>query len=147
MSTYLSNRGQVYTVGSYTPGAYSVPGLTSQGVLISAITVEDNDIIMLKSTINGNKIIYTAGTAFGSVGISGEVLLGSVKCKGKDFQTVVSWFEKARVSKSSRPVSVSAHKVAYNVYVTGMVVSQADPEFNTQGFTIVGTLAQPEVKK
>lgn len=146
MSTFLSNRGQVYTVGSYAPGAYSVPGLTMEGIIITAVTVEDNDIVMLKSSINGNKIIYTAGTAFGAVGISGEVLLGNASCKNKDFQSVVKWFEKARVSKSSRAVSVSVHNTAYNVYITGLVIAQADPEYNTQGFTIVGTLAQPAVK-
>jgi hypothetical protein len=148
MTTFLSERGQVYKVGKYDTGSYSVPGLTRQGVLIRAIAIEDNDMIMLKSTINGNKIIYTAGASFGAVGISGEVLLGSASClNAQGFQQVVDWFEKVRVSVSKTPVSLSAMGVAYNVYVTGLAVAQADPEFNVQGFTIVGTLAQPAVKK
>lgn len=148
MTTFLAERGQVYTVGKYTTGSYSIPGLTRQGVLINTVAIEDNDIVMLKSAINGNKIIYTAGASFGSVGVSGEVLLGSNSCQNTSgFQQVIDWFETNRVSVSKKPVAVSAMGVAYNVYVTGLAVAQADPEFNIQGFTVVGTLAKPAVKK
>jgi hypothetical protein len=136
-------------VNGYKPGAYQVPGLSARGVLITAVTIEDNDLVMLKNTINGRKILYTAGAAFGSVGISGELLLGSAECGGAGgvkYQTVVDWFNTVRVSKSKTPINVSVLGVGYKVFITGMGVSQADPEYNLQGFTIIGTLANPPVK-
>lgn len=125
-----------------------VPGLSRRGVLLNAVMIDDQDLILPQTTINGRKILYTAGTAFGNVQIAGEVLGGPVSngYMGDDLGRVVDWFEQNRVGRSQSPVNVSVGSKGYKVYIHGLSIGENDPELNIHRFVVVGKTAKPSTQ-
>lgn len=138
-------RGCVYVTNGYSRGMNMIPGLSRRGVLLNTVMIDDQDLILPRTAINGRKILYTAGTAFGNVQIIGEVLGGPVSngYMGDDLSRVVNWFEQNRVGRTQSPVNVSVGSRGYKVYIHGLSMGENDPELNIHRFAIVGKTAKP----
>lgn len=140
-------RGFVHTIGGYQPGIYKVEGLNIQGVLLTGVDRVDEDIIQRQQSINGLRILYTAGPAFGELGIAGEVLLGPPGDQSDSRSSaIINWFQQRRVSASATPVNVSIGESSAKVYLHRLSLTQADPELNIQSFFLQGSVATPASK-
>lgn len=129
-------------------GSYALQGLSrgslESPVLILGAGLQDADIILPTSTLNGEKILYTFGTAWGDITVSGVVLLGNAGDSG--LTRVRSWFDSNRTSAGDKAklVNVSTPAGPYKMYVNAMGLGQPDPVFNTQLFMIYGKIANPK---
>jgi len=140
-------RGFVHVASSYQAGLYQVEGIQLPRVLITGMPLEDSDIILRQQTINGNRILYSMGPAFGEIAITGELLLGPAgESKGEILDALIRWFEANRVSAKKGPISISAGQTGYKFFMYRLALGQADPEFNTQTFILQGALAKPASK-
>lgn len=138
------SRGFVHTIGGRQPGIYKVEGLEFEGVLITGIDLNAEDIIQRQQSINGLRILYTAGPAFGELGIAGEVLLGpSGEGSSSRSSAIINWFNANRVSASDTPVNVSLGQASEKVFLHRLTITQANPELNTQSFFMQGSVATP----
>jgi hypothetical protein len=145
VSTFFPARGTIYRVGGSGTGLYRVQGLAHPNILLTGVPSGGQDLIFRNHTLNGKRIIYSLGPGFGESAITGELLLGPNNGCGSSnlLSTLVSWWERNRVSTKRGPVSVSAGNRAFKLYVTSLVLAQPDPELNIQGFALQGTTAEP----
>lgn len=141
-------RGFVHVIGGRQPGIYKVEGLDHEGVLITGVDRSDEDIIQRQQSINGLRILYTAGPAFGEIGIAGDILLGTAEAANKTRVSAISrWFQAHRTSGLSRKgVRLSIGDEGLLVAPHRLTLSQADPELNIQSFFIQGSVVTPASK-
>lgn len=146
----IAARGCVYSSNQTSGGQgfYSLkPGITGTAkapIFIDGVDGLDGDIIAPVTTIDGGKILHVFGEDFGNVSITGTMLLGSADQNGNAFKTVVSYFNKHRVSAKTTPITVSyPGNVSQKVYLTHLVISRPDPEFHVQPFQFRGVVAEP----
>ena len=149
MTNIFPSRGCIYAFQQQgnSVGFYALnPPITSSNaapVLIMGASLQDPDVLVPKNTLDNFHVLYSFGAGFGSVNIMGVALLGNEKSGGKSFAEVVKWFQKNRASNLKKPVQLSLPgKVAYNVYISGLVVGQIDPKFHTQQFVLGGIVAE-----
>lgn len=109
---WLCPRGHVIrtnTGGGGGGGYYHVSGISGKAdVIITDIQSGGQDIIGTSATLGGGKTLYAFGKAFGSLTITGYILLGD--CLGQSspsVQALESWFNKHRITIAKKPVSVS----------------------------------------
>jgi len=150
MPSYFPTRGCVYTVQDEGGGSglYNLPGISDlkgegYAVLLNGADLGDEDLVFPVSTINGTKILYVFGENFGNVHIAGQALMGEAKSSSHVLSRIIAWFQEHRVSKSKRAINFSMDGQGYQLYITGLVVGAADPEFNIQNFAIVAMIASP----
>lgn len=147
MSDYLCARGTVInSTPNNSSGAYAVEGLESMKgdypLLIDSVNFNKNDILLPVACLGNFKVLYSFGQGFGSVQIVGTILLGP-NADGSKFGSLIDWFEQHRSSKSGTPVNVSVLSAgAVKVYLSGLSISDADPNFNTQRFALTGVLVE-----
>lgn len=146
---FASAKGCVYAPNAQSSkGFYSVDGLNSgtkeSPILIVGVDSKDTDIILPVSMLDKTKIIYTFGKNFGALSILGKILLGP-SGSSSSLKTVMSWFEQHRISENrGSPTNLSFPGGSQKVYVYGLQLSPADPEFHIQPFAIVGMVATPK---
>jgi len=146
-------RGNVYKVdpveGSGDSGFYKIEGLEAKkgpgdALLIMSVSPEKNDIVAPVVTLENTKILYSFGSNFGNIAISGMLLLGKSGTPGQCLKTLTDFFDSNRVSKSSSPINVSGPSTGWKVFLTGLKIGEADSVNNTQPFVLVGTIAEPK---
>lgn len=146
MSLYANcSRGEVQVVdmGDGGNALYQVEGLSGTlGILIDAVSPMDPGVLDKKHTIDDKKILYTFGPSFGDLLISGTLLHGAGSM-GLALDSLQTWYNSVRVSKSKMSVNVSAGVESYKVFITKLMMGGADAEFGIQTFEIHGILAEP----
>ena len=152
MTSIFPSRGCVFAFkqGGSSAGFFalnpSISSPTTSPVLILGASLEDPDVLVPRSTLDGFRIVYSFGPGFGSVNILGVALLGNENGGGKGFASVMQWFQQNRASAKKKPVQLSLPgKVSYNVLISGLAVGQTDPRFNTQQFMLGGIIAETPV--
>jgi hypothetical protein len=98
-------------------------------------------VVLPLTTLNNTNILYVFGGNTGNVSITGTAFLGP-QGSGQ-MEQVVAFVRNNRVSNSLSTVPVSFPGGSLSVYVTGMGLSPADPEYNIQPFAIMGLVASP----
>jgi hypothetical protein len=146
-------RGNVYKVnpveGSGDSGFYRIEELQAQkgpgdALLIMSVNPEESDLVVPVVTLENTKILYSFGSNFGNITISGLLLLGKSGVPGQCLKTLIDFFEKHRVSKSASSINVSGPSTGWKVFLTGLKVGEADSMNNTQSFALFGTISQPK---
>jgi hypothetical protein len=143
MGNFLCARGTVISSKSGGAGEsmYKVEGLNDgkNNILVEGISISDTDTIFPVSALSGTRFVYAFGRAFGTLSIGGVILLGSSSQAGAGAKAVEDWVDKNRVSAGGSPVKITVAKAgssAYKVYVTGLKLSDADPQYHIQPFLI-----------
>jgi len=117
------------------------PGISSDDsspVLILGAAVKEQDVISPKSTIDDYRIVFSFGKTFGSIQISGVVLLGT---SGKGLAGVQEYFEYFRVANFKQPIQVSTPGgKAYNFLLVSCETGMVDLQFGTLPFSFAGVI-------
>lgn len=146
-------RGNVYRVnpveGSGEIGFYYIAELQAKkgpgdALIITSVNPAESDLVAPVVTLENTKILYSFGSNFGNINISGMLLLGKSGEPGQCLKTLIDFFESNRVSKKSSTITVSGPSTGWRVFLTGLQVDSADPNTNSQSFTLSGILAQPK---
>lgn len=147
MAAALENcKGHVHVVtdeadGGQSSGFYAISPPIPEGagskVLILGIPLEFQEITQATTTLDDKRILYVFGTAWNSISVAGMLLLGDQKTKGEQLSQLIRWYNTNRVSAKKAPVNVSLGTSGVEAYVTGLQFGQANPQNNTQMFTIM----------
>jgi hypothetical protein len=142
---FFPDRGFFHVYGKKTPGLYQLEGLSSAYVLLGSVPLSETDIIIRRQTINGSRILYVLGKAFGETIVQGELLLGAVsdKASSERLGLLLDWFNTYRVSNFKNSLGLSIGKRGYRFFVHQLVLGNVNVEFNTQPFAIRGSIAEP----
>ena len=122
------------------PGAFK-----NNPMYITDVTVSDFDITGKVVCLNDKRVLYEFGKGFGSVTVSGEILLGLKdfgKKKGK-VKPIIQWFNEKRVSKQTKPLTISAGQDFGGVikfYLTAFTCGQWEARTGTCRFQLSGDL-------
>jgi hypothetical protein len=141
---FLKNRGCVTAYGgSGSVGAAKIEGFptgtANAPILITGVTPVKRDLILPVTTLTNKKILYTFGTDFGTIAISGIVMLGVAGSPTDGMVEVNDWYESKRVGNktSGAPVNISfLGKGGMKGYIIGLTIGQADPNINAIPFSI-----------
>jgi len=153
MAVIATCRGFNYKIapsGGASTCLYKVDGMpTGQDtnpILISGVSIQDDDITLPVITLESTRVLYTFGANFGEVMVNGLILLGnSTGGGGESFSKVVEFFKSKRVSSSKSSVNVSGPKgTSWKVFLTGLMIRESDPQFNIQPFSLMGKIAEPK---
>lgn len=149
-------RGNVYKVDPTSGGAgggkgfYKIEGLDSSAsdgsaLLVNSVVLNDRDVVLPVITLENTRILYTFGADFGDISVTGLLLLGKAGGGGGQvLSDLIKFFKTNRVSEKKSVVSVTGPSSSWNMFVTGLVVQEADPQIHAQPFQIVGKLAEPK---
>lgn len=147
-------RGNVYKVdptgeGGGDVGFYYIPELRAKkgpgdALLVMSVSPQKSDVVSPVITLENTRILYSFGANFGNITISGMILLGKSGEPGESLKTLVDFFETNRVSKKSSPIKVSGPSTAWQVFLTGLNIGEADSANNTQSFALTGFIAEPK---
>lgn len=143
MSTLIDNcAGHVHMFSSKGNGVGflsvkpPIPNSSSGKCLILGIPVNLQEIVQPTVTLDEKRTIYVFGSAWSEASIAGVLLLGDRDGNGEQLRVLADWYDKKRISKFKKPVSLSLGRKPLEGYITGLVLGTADPNFNTMPFTI-----------
>ena len=105
--------------------------------LVLGVPLAFAEIVQPTTTLDDKRILYLFGTAWSEMSVAGMLLLGDQSTRGQQLGELLSWYETNRVSVLKGPVSVSLGTSAVDAYVTGLRLGQANPNNNTQMFSII----------
>lgn len=146
-------RGNVYKVnpveGAGDSSFYRIEELQApkgpgDALLIMSVSPTKSDIVSPVVTLENTKILYSFGSNFGSISISGMLLLGKSGVPGQCLKVLIDFYEEHRVSKTTSPINVAGPSTAWKVFLTGLQIGEADSTYNTQGFVLSGVIAEPK---
>lgn len=141
MATYLPARGCIYKTGKGGHGAYSLSGLQGPNLIITGAPGLDQDAIQPVLGLGGKKTIYTFGSGYGQIQITGLVLLGP---NGRDSPNLQGFFDSKRVANGGNGVNLSFPGGGYRVYLTGFALGTPDAEYCIQPFGFHALIAKPK---
>lgn len=152
MEIFAASKGCVYVPNPQNgAGSYAIEGLgrgsSDSPILILGSNLQDADIVLPVSTIDGEKIFYTFGRGWGDVAVLGTVLLGNSNNVNNGLKTVTQWFESKRATSnpdSAPMVNLSTPGGPYKLFVHALGLGQPDPAFNIQPFMVYGKIASPK---
>ena len=140
---FLKNRGCVTAYGNGSVGSVKISGFPTGSanapILLTGFTPTKKDLVLPVTTLSNKKILYTFGTDFGTIAISGVILLGPVGQPTGGIEEVNGWFESNRVGNKSSgsPSDISfIGQGAMKAYVIGLTYGQGDPNINAIPFSI-----------
>ena len=129
---------------------YKVPGLSEvPGILLAGVNIADKEDAALQKTLKGEKVLYSFGSDYGSVTISGELLFGGAKSdntksnstvKGLElYKTLTAWYQENKVSakKAAIPISIAGDQ-AFQCFILSLTIGTPNAELQTLPFTITG---------
>jgi hypothetical protein len=74
--------------------------------------------------------------------VNGLLLLGDNSSGGRQLELLINWYEAHNVSvPDAKPVSLSLGGKAVDAYITGLRLDAANPNINTQAFTLTALTA------
>jgi hypothetical protein len=119
-------------------------GYENAPILLDGVDGGDQDIVFPVVTLDDKKFLFSMGEDFGKLSITGMACLGKSEQGGKSFASVVSYFQRHRVSRSSAPITISfPGNVSQKAYPYSLVVAKPDAEFHIQYFQIQAIVATP----
>lgn len=111
-------------------------------VLLQSVTIEDKVVNLPVVTLDGVRILYVFGKAWGDISVGGLALLGAGG-SGSALADVVGWFKANSVENEDKVVSVSLPGgVAYKFYATALSIGDPDPEYQFFPFTVYGKIIE-----
>jgi hypothetical protein len=147
MTSFVKSRGCVVKIGTGNGGTFDISGFPkgSEGapILLTSPSIVERDLVLPITTLSNTKILYSFGTDFGQVGLSGIICLGAEGAGNQNLSTVKQWYEANSVGnkKGAAPVSVSMGSEAISTFIVGLTISEANPQYNIVPFTIIGLKA------
>ena len=155
MAILAPSRGCFFKINPESGGAegsgfYKVDGLASpsgsSALLVNGVHIKDDDVVMPVITLENTRILYSFGANFGEVTVSGSILLGKAgEEAGSAVKTLLEFFKSNRVSEKKSTVTVSGPPGAsWKIFLTGLQLSEPDPQFHVQPFALIGNIAQPK---
>lgn len=154
MSKLLNARGCFYTVeraGNAPPsrGMYSLspsmsPTTRNSPVLINNVAFGKNDIVLPKPCLDNLRVFYTFGKGFGSITVSGEILLGPVGSMNAGEALLNDYIDKYRVAQINDFIQVSSLSggVSYPFYLVNGGATGLDPQLHILNFQLQGVLLE-----
>ena len=138
----LPRRGCVFRVGDDDGDSFKLDpdlsGTEESPIILQSVNVENKAITLPVSTLDNTRILYVFGEAWGDISVGGIACLGQGGV-GPALSSLVSWYEQHTVAKSESEIKVSLPGgVSYKFYLTGLVLGDASPEYQTFGFTVTG---------
>lgn len=152
MAQFFPARGCVYTLSggngaSGGRGYYALEGLqggsASSPVLVQGADITDRDAVQPVLGLGGQKLVYVFGETFGSVRVTGQVLLGPAGSTNSGFQQVTQFFRQSRTANGGGLVNLSMPGGGYKIHLVGFGVANPDPEFHIQPFMFFGLISEP----
>lgn len=148
-------RGNVYKVnpsgeGGGSQGFFSIDGLTGlkgpgEALLINSAMPQENDVVLPVITLENTRILYSFGSNFGDMVVSGVILLGKAGGNGgQALKMLIDFFKENRVSQKQEATKVTGPGVGWEVFLTGLAVSEADAVTHMQPFQLSGKIAEPQ---
>ena len=122
----------------------AIPDSSQSKALILGIPLEFQEIVQPTTTLDDKRVLYVFGTAWNNVTVSGILLLGEQDTRGDQLSKLIQWYNENRVSKKKAPVKVSLGTAGIDAYVIGLRLDQANPQNNTQMFSILMVTADVE---
>lgn len=114
-------------------------------VLMNGIRIGQRDIVSEMPCLANVKVFYVFGQSFGQVQVAGQILLGPLGTAHSDgVELLTQFFNKFRVSNYKKPVTATIAQNHYQVYVTGLMIGEVDPELHILPFGVIGTLLDPD---
>lgn len=154
MAILAPSRGCFFKINPESGGAegsgfYKVEGLTSpadsSAILVNGVHIKDDDVVMPVITLENTRILYSFGANFGEVTVTGSILLGKAGSAGDALKTLLDFFKSNRVSEKKDTITVSGPPGAsWKLFLIGMQLSEPDPQFHIQPFSLIGNIAQPK---
>lgn len=136
-------RGSIHVVkdsGGGGNGFYAIqpaiPDAEGSKVLIMGVPLDFQEIVQPTVTLDDKRILYVFGSAWSEMSVMGTLLLGSNSTRGAQVSKLIDWWNQNRVSTSKKPVMVSVGTSGVEAYLIGLRLDQANPEFNTQAFSL-----------
>lgn len=148
-------RGNVYKVdptngsGGGGAGFFKVDGLEASGddgsaLLVNSVSLKDQDVVLPVITLENTRILYSFGSDFGDISVSGMLLLGKAGGSSQVLSKLVDFFQSNRVSKNPSAVSVTGPGTGWNMFLVGLVVQDAEATTHIQPFQLIGKIAAPK---
>jgi hypothetical protein len=126
-------------------------------VLIQSAVVDRKDIYSAKAYLNNEKLFFSFGQAWGTIKISGEILLGPTdflegnqggvvnavtQSVANGLRVVETYFDTFRASVYQRPIILSSLRYAKPVkfFLTTYQRGRVNINFNTVGFSFGGVI-------
>lgn len=133
-------KGHVHVFGKSSNGFYAMDPMIKEAegskVIILGIPLAFAEIVQQTVTLDDRRTLYLFGTAWNQVSVSGILLLGENSTRGDQLSKLRDWYETNRVSVKRGPVKLSIGTSGIEAYVVGLRLDQANPNTNTQMFTI-----------
>jgi hypothetical protein len=148
-SVALANcKGHVHTFDGPSNGFYEIdppiPDAQDSKALVLGVPLTFTEIVQPTTTLDDKRVLYLFGTAWNDLSVSGILLLGESKTRGEQLTKLMQWYNQNRVSEKRGPVRVSLGTTGIDAYVTGLRLDQANPQTNTQMFSIIMVTADVE---
>lgn len=151
MSMLLENcAGFVHVVPSGSNGGVgfyklepTIENATGSACLIIGIPLVYQEITQPVVTLDENRILYVFGSAWTDTMINGMLLLGDSSTGGRQLATLLDWYGTNKVSASTegKSVKLSVGGRSVDAYITGLRLDAANPDTNTQLFTLTALTA------
>lgn len=143
MSTILFHQcaGVVHVAMQESSGGFyeldpPLPSNADAKCLIQNAPLSFSEIVQPSVTLDDARSLYVFGSAWSEMSVNGIILLGPDSAGGKILRSFEEWYETNRVSKLMDSVGLSVCDKPYEVFVVGLQLGQADPQFNRQEFSI-----------
>lgn len=128
-------------------GAYELKPPVEVGgdakVLIMGAPLTFREIVQPVITLDDRRILYAFGSAWSEAQVLLKILLGEAKSVKSALGAVQSWYSANRLSKKMETaLELSIGNKAHDVYLVGMSIGAADPNYNTQDVTLTFMLSE-----
>jgi hypothetical protein len=154
MAILVPCRGNVFRVNPVQGqggdrGFFDIEGLSAKkgdgdALLINSVAPTENDVVLPVITLENTRILYSFGANFGSINISGTILLGKSGQAGQSLKTIIDFYKQKRVSNNQSTVKVTGPSASWKVFLIGLQIGEADPQLNMQPFSLAGNIAEPK---
>ena len=119
-----------------------IPNAPGGACLIMGIPLVYQEIAQPVITLDAKRTLYVFGSAWTETMVNGLLLLGDNSSGGKQLELLIDWYESHNVSvPDAKPVSLSLGGKAVDAYITGLRLDAANPNINTQAFTLTALTA------
>lgn len=141
----LPCRGTVFKLGDGDESSFALsPGLTGSDespIIMQSLNVSDQVVNLPVLTLNGIRVLYVYGKAWGDIAVGGLALLGKAGA-GDALAKVTEYYESVNVSnEDGNSVKVSLPgNTGYKFYATGLSIGDPNPEYQFFPFSIQGKI-------
>lgn len=117
-------------------------GSDESPIILQTLTIDDKVVNLPVVTLDGVRILYVFGKAWGDIGVGGLALLGKGGTGGA-LAEVVKWFKDNSVENGEKSVSVSLPGgAAYKFYATALSIGDPDAEYQFFPFMVYGKIIE-----